>query len=107
MRLFINLQSSRLDSLALASERFHAIFTIRSLQFAVLTPVVWRKWSDLGGGSCNRIILNWRGPYFLLIVKAQLCIGFHHRILSKGILGSLLWLHVCNVMYKMYVDLRD
>jgi hypothetical protein len=39
MRFFINLQSSSPDSVALASGRLHAVFTVRSLQFAVRTPV--------------------------------------------------------------------
>jgi hypothetical protein len=67
----------------------------------------WRWWSNLGGGSCNRIILSWRRCYFLLILNTQMSSRFHHRMLPKDILGFLLWLYSRNVRYNLYANLRD
>jgi hypothetical protein len=68
-RLFINLQSSCPNKIALAFERLHDVFTIRSLQFAVRTPMqtgALGSWYLLG---CSDICANMSS---LWLVSAKL-----------------------------------
>jgi hypothetical protein len=57
-QFFINLQSSSPDGIALASGRLLAMFTVRSLQFAVRTPVQTCALGSCYALGCQEINAN-------------------------------------------------
>jgi hypothetical protein len=67
-RFFINLQSSSPDGVALAFRWLLAIFTVRSLQFAVQTPVLTGALEFWCPPGCPDICAN-MSPLWLVTAK--------------------------------------